>query len=437
MARRSTSDTWGVKRSKCTSSPRRSLALGALPLFMATLIVSAVTAVAGSESSASGSPPGRWNGRIAYMGGGGIVLMNPDGRGAVWIPGTHAGDENPSWSPDGERLAIERIDVSRRAQSVWVIEGDGSRPRQLTFGSSFSGDPAWSPNGDVIAFESERAGVRDIWLTRPDGREPRNLTPGPAAETDPAWSPDGRRLAFARGGDIWTVGVEDGSEVRLTAGPSLEQNPAWSPDGAEIAFDSDRSGTDLDVWAVRTDGSGVRRLTDHPAADARAAWSPDGKLLVFQSDRIGGSAAQLYLIPAGGGVARRLEVQIRDAGFLFPPSAQTGSAWAHRRGAAVSGARRDVIYSSARASRTRSAAGRGRTGCRGAVATTFFGAAKATIVSWVAPVATSSAGRREQTFSRPAIARSIASTVARDSIGEVSTRRTNLPRSSVAPGKSV
>jgi TolB protein len=114
-------------------------------------------------------------------------------------------------------------------------------------------------------------------------------------------SPSGGRtaaseLAFARGGNVWTIGA-DGSRARLLIRGAYA--PAWSPDGARIAFVSARTG-DEEIYVARADGSGIARLTRLPGPDLSPAWSSDGRRIVWSR------AAELWTMNASGASKRRL-----------------------------------------------------------------------------------------------------------------------------------
>ena len=88
--------------------------------------------------------------------------------------------------------------VLRRNHEIYVMNADGSGSRRLTHNRAFDGEPAWSPDGRKIAFQSTKAigGNKEIYVMNADGSGKRNLTRNPAKDGRPSWSPDGRRIAF-------------------------------------------------------------------------------------------------------------------------------------------------------------------------------------------------------------------------------------------------
>jgi len=130
------------------------------------------------------------------------------------------------------------------------------------------------------------------------------------------------QIAFAYGGDIWTVARDGGVATRLTAGIGTASHPAFSPDGSEIAFTGEYDGN-MDVFVIAATGGTPRRLTYHPAPDNVIGWTRDGKSVLFTSTR--GSYSrfrQLFTISRTGGFPEALPLPIAAEGSYSPDSSE-------------------------------------------------------------------------------------------------------------------
>ena len=236
-------------------------------------------------------------------------------RGYRWIPKVEAYDEAPqtparaitpakplgawavacvvaivfgvvAWTERGGRT--EPIDLHA------ALPRDLARPLQLTTNAGLDIHPSFSPQGDAVAFASDRSGTFELYVRALSGTAAEvKLTGDGQHNVQPAWSPDGSLMAFhshGRGG-IWVMPARGGPARQLAAEGS---HPAWSADGRRIAFQSDetsdvtpsafgaQSGATIKI--VNADGSGERQLTTagQPlGGHASPAWTRDGRFVAF------------------------------------------------------------------------------------------------------------------------------------------------------------
>ncbi len=142
-----------------------------------------------------------------------------------------------------------------------------------------------------LLFPSHRLGNNELLLMTPEATEIRNLTNHPADDTYPAWSPDGERIAFRSDRDgpqnLNIMDADGGHVRRLTSTELTDTCPSWSPDGRKIVFQrSPKVGSpNSEIYTINADGSGAVNLTNHEGEDGDPAWSPDGKSIAFTFSR--------------------------------------------------------------------------------------------------------------------------------------------------------
>ena len=204
------------------------------------------------------------------------------------LPGAESA---PDISPDGRQIVFASRATGQ--SDVYLLRVGGARPINLTEGSPADDrQAAFSPDGERIAFRSERDGG-GIFLMGSTGESVRRVT---TAGYDPAWSPDGKSIAFATEGvldpyarsssisALWTADMASGQAKQLFAGDAVQ--PAWSPDGQRIAYWANQNGQ-RDLWVIPAAGGTPVALTSDAATDWSPEWSPDGHWLYFSSDRGG------------------------------------------------------------------------------------------------------------------------------------------------------
>ncbi|MGP0083697.1 MAG: Tol-Pal system beta propeller repeat protein TolB, partial [Steroidobacteraceae bacterium] len=145
-----------------------------------------------------------------------------------------------------------------------------------------------------------------------DGDNPRIIMESNEPLMSPAWSPDGQSLAYVSFEDklpsVYVQTLKTGERHRVSARAGVNQAPAWSPDGKRLALTLSTRDGNLDVYVLDLTTQGLTRITDDPAIDTEPQWSKDGNSLYFTSDRSGGP--QIYKISlTPGSKPRRLTFQ--------------------------------------------------------------------------------------------------------------------------------
>ena len=290
--------------------------------------------------------------------------------GDVWVLDLASSKENklvdsafnPSYSPDGKRIAVDASWAA--ARRIWVVDSQGHNPQQITTDTSeevahvapsWSPDgkkivfqnlvrtkfdirvvnleskqmnwitndlfsnirPAWSPSGKFIYFSSYRSGGINIWRApvKKDGTVSgplQQVTTGAGQDVEVATSPDGKGLAFAtlhQNADIWKLpvlpqtGLVRGAPEAVVSTTREDSRGAWSPDSKMVAFNSDRAG-DMNIWLFSTADSNARQLTTGHGGDFQPNWSPDEKKIAFFSSRSG--TPNVWEVEVASGALRRL-----------------------------------------------------------------------------------------------------------------------------------
>lgn len=231
-----------------------------------------------------------------------VYVANADGSNIRRLTngGTY-GNGAPSWAPSSRRLIYGSWDYFA------IVDLDGTPVRRIARAAGDTCCPKWSPGGRRIAYTSPvEIGASTIHVVAPDGRHDTTAVKpdGDHAYTNPAWSPDGERLAFSIGREadggadvqpaLGIIASYHGRIKRLLRGRNVAYLD-WSPRGRFLALvDLTQNTTWVSTFDLKT------RHLRHLHAGLAPTWSPDGRRIAF------GYAGAIYVMRADGTDVRRL-----------------------------------------------------------------------------------------------------------------------------------
>jgi Tol biopolymer transport system component len=198
-------------------------------------------------------------------------------------------------------LFIMRPDGSEK-RKVFESEGHGLDQAKVRMGLAGAFQPAWSPDGEWIAFglgywfAERNTMTAALWRVRRDGSAAEQLTDGTLHSGFPSYSADGRELVYrvwgAKEKGLRVLDLATRKSRVLTEG--LDNLPGWSPDGQRIVFTRRGDDGNYDIYTIRPDGTGLFRCTDHPSSDGHAVWTADGRIMWSGSQHGFRDEAALY-----------------------------------------------------------------------------------------------------------------------------------------------
>lgn len=245
-----------------------------------------------------------------------IYLVRSDGSNLINVSQSRYRDWNPAWSPDGQTIVFNSMRDENA--EIYTISLNGLEATNISNSTSAEYSPAWSPDGSRIAFISDRDGGFDLYILDLSSNTVSRITEDGIGKDHPTWSPDSSAIAYwqssSTGAEIRRIDVASRAvTVLVTEGNNGW--PAWSPDGSRIAFHRFAADNSSEIWSVPANGGTESLLVNGAGNELRPAWSPDGAALTYVSDRDGNY--ELYI--EQNGVARRLTT---DASTELSPAWQ-------------------------------------------------------------------------------------------------------------------
>jgi TolB protein len=182
--------------------------------------------------------------------------------------------------------------LPNKSYQLVVADADGMNPRVVMQSNEPLMSPAWSPDGQSLAYVSFEGKLPTVYVQELKTGERRRVSARAGVNQAPAWSPDGKKLALTlstRDGnlDIYTLDLASQALTRITDDPGIDTEPQWSNDGRSLYFTSDRAGGPQIYRVGIQPGDKPRRLTFQNSYNARPRLSPDESQLTFVTQEEG------------------------------------------------------------------------------------------------------------------------------------------------------
>ncbi|UCG92901.1 MAG: PD40 domain-containing protein, partial [candidate division WOR-3 bacterium] len=213
----------------------------------------------------------------------------------------------PAPSPDGKKISFSYYG------DIWIVDADGEKAERLTVSEGYESRSLWSPDGQWIAFQTDRWGNDDICVMRANGTEPpERLTYYSTYDALYNWTPDGKSVVFVSPRTtlrpaLYRVSIDGGLPQPVTRFTAW--HVCYTPDGKTLFYERGntpwwrrkyRGGANEEIWVKTLPDGKSEKITDHPGRDGYPMYSAIDKKLYFLSDRGEPSVSNIWRMDIDG-----------------------------------------------------------------------------------------------------------------------------------------
>jgi TolB protein len=241
-----------------------------------------------------------------------LIVADADGANARVILESHLPIMSPAWSPDGQWLAY--VSFENKRSSIYVQQVSSGTRRLVSGRAGINGAPAWSPDGrKLVVTLGGSAGNPNLYILDLGTQQLSRLTDGPSIDTEGAFASDGQSVYFTSdrsgGPQIYRIGLEPGARPRrVTFEGNYNARPRLSPDGTKLVMVT-QDGANYRIAVQDLAGTAVRVLS-HGRLDASPSFAPNGAMIIFSG--IEGGHSILQRVSVDGLTSQRLRADSAD-----------------------------------------------------------------------------------------------------------------------------